>query len=81
MQKSISQDVNIGHLLPIPQEIVEEIPEGCFTSLGMVGQWSFNEKEGREKKMRVTHDLSQEYPSGNSINNRTGTGKMKELSY
>ena len=26
MQKSISQDVKMGHLLPIPLEIVEEIP-------------------------------------------------------
>ena len=26
LQKSISQDVKMGHLLPIPLEIVEEIP-------------------------------------------------------
>ena len=69
LQKSISQDVKVSHLLPIPLEIVEEIPEVCVASLGMEGQWSFNEKGEREQKMRVTHNLSQEHPSGNSINN------------
>ena len=71
----------MGHLLPISLEIVEEIPEGCVASLGMVGQWSSNEKGKREQKIRVTHDLSQEYPRGSLINNRTDTGKLEELSY
>ena len=57
------------------------IKHACIAPLGIAEQWSFNEKNQRIKKQRVTHDYSFPGPSGKSTNIRIPENLLEECTF
>jgi len=71
----INNDIHRGFALPLPTDILFELPGASLAPLGCIGQDTINERGKRTKKFRMTHDQSFLGPSQHSVNERV----LKEL--
>ena len=78
INKAYDKEVKFGWQVPILPSIIKNIKHACIAPLGIAEQWSFNEKNQRIKKQRVTHDCSFPGPSGKSANIRTPDHLLEE---
>jgi hypothetical protein len=58
VKELINKEVTHGFAIPIPLNLVPKIPGAMVQSLGLVAQWTINEKGERVAKYRLTQDLS-----------------------
>jgi hypothetical protein len=56
--KLLEKDVIDGFSIPIPINIVAEIPQSAMQPLRLASQWALNEDGVRILKFRMTKDLS-----------------------
>ena len=54
----LSKDVKHGFTIPLPIDCAPQIKGAMIQPLGVVKQWSLNEKSERVEKFRLTQDLS-----------------------
>jgi hypothetical protein len=71
----INNDIHRGFALPLPTNILFELPGASLAPLGCIDQDTTNERGERTKKFRMTYDPSFLGPSQHSVNERV----LKEL--
>ena len=68
LQKSYTNEVHKGWMIPFLREDVEKIPNAGVIPAGVATQWTISNKGDRILKRRTTHDASRPGPSGLSVN-------------
>jgi hypothetical protein len=81
MDRIILEDVIRGFTLPLPIDIIFNIPNASLAPLGCVKQESINEKGIKVPKFRLTHDQSFPGPSGLSVNLRVKKDQLPNIMY
>lgn len=81
LNKAYDKEVSYGWQIPLLPSYISSIKDAGITPLGVAKQWSFNEKNERYIKRRVTHDCSFPGPSGNSPNIRTPDDLLEDCLY
>jgi hypothetical protein len=78
----ISKEVSHGFAIPIPLDVVLKIPGAMVQALGLVEQWTINEKGERVVKYRLTQDLSYATTDKNlAVNKRIDLDAYPEMIY
>jgi hypothetical protein len=70
LAKIIENDIIKGYALPLPLDIIKDIPNASLAPLGCIEQDTINERGERTQKYRMTHDQSFPGPSSQSVNGR-----------
>ena len=81
VNKQYEKEVSKGWMRPIPTKIIPLLKDTCVIPIGVVSQFTINEKAETIKKLRLTYDCSWECPSSFSINNRIDETKLAPLQY
>ena len=82
--KLLAKDVTHGFSIPLPVSIIPLIPHAGVQPLGLVSQWTIDEKGNRVKKFRITQDLtfsSEKGIASKSINSRINMTAYAEMVY
>ena len=79
--KSMEGDVKLGYAIPIKVESIKHFPEAEVYPIGVQDQMTINELGEIIPKKRVTHDLSHNRASGESINQRVIEEELPEIIY
>jgi hypothetical protein len=66
----INKEIIRGFALPLPIDLIQEIPNGSIAPLGLQTPESINEFGDVVEKLRLTHDQTFPGPSGHSVNKR-----------
>ena len=70
LHKNYKKEVDRGWMIPIPKEVVPELPGASVIPVGVATQWTIDDDGNRVIKRRTTHDASFRPPGGLSINDR-----------
>jgi hypothetical protein len=70
LTKIIEDDIIKGYALPLPLDIIKDIPNASLAPLGCIEQDTINERGEHTQKYRITHDQSFPGPSSQSVNGR-----------
>lgn len=81
VNKQYNKEVKKGWMIPIPIDSLYKMKSVCVIPVGVVSQFTINEKGETIKKMRLTHDCSWEGPSSYSVNNRINEELLPPLQY
>ena len=76
--KGITSDVELGYAFPLPVDYMTAIPGAEVHPLGVQDQTTISELGEIIDKKRVTHDLSHNRHSGESVNQRVRSDELPE---
>jgi hypothetical protein len=78
--KALHKDVKFGFSLPFPSKLVRRLKGALVQPCGLAYQFSLKSDGTRERKHRLTHDLSFEATGeGRSVNSRIDMSKYPEM--
>ena len=81
LNKNYTKEVSKGWMIPIKVSSVPKLIGARVIPVGVAVQWTINDKGGRIKKRRVTHDCSFLPPSGHSINHDVDQDLLDDCNY
>jgi hypothetical protein len=77
----IEDDITKGYALPLPLDIVKQIPNASLAPLGCIAKDTINERVERAQKFRMTHDQAFPGPSSHLVNNRVIKESLPNCTY
>jgi hypothetical protein len=81
MESSITEDVVRGFSLPLPTDVLFDIPNASLAPLGCHKQVTINEMGAQIPKYRMTHDQTFSGPSGLSVNLHVKKNSLPTIMY
>ena len=81
LESLIQNDVEHGHQLPVPKDIIKKIKGIVVQPYGIENQFSVNELGERIEKDRLIHDQSFDFSENNSVNHRLILSNFFQLRY
>jgi hypothetical protein len=82
VQELVNKEVTHGFAMPIPMEVVPKIPGAIVQAMGLVSQWTIDEKANRIIKYRLTQDLSYATTDKSlAVNKRINMSAYPEMIY
>ena len=81
LKSMMTTEVEFGYALPIPIDIIHQIPHAAVAPLGLVFQDTIDEFGTVQVKARATHDQSFSFSSGLSVNDRVIHDQLMPCQY
>jgi hypothetical protein len=77
----IEDDIMKGYALPLPLDIIKQIPNASLAPLGCIDQDTINDRGEHVQNFRMTHDQSFPGPSSHSVNIRVIKESLPHCTY